>query len=119
MDLSKIGKCELCVLAKQVRARMIEIGEAAKTSGTWDQELMDKYEGVAETLESIRDTLHRFESRKYVPFRTVADSVADIYDYHEKDKADAFIEAHREIIREGMRLIGVSFDPAGSDSDHR
>ena len=42
MDLSKIGKCELCVLAKQVRARMIEIGEAAKTDGSWDQELMDE-----------------------------------------------------------------------------
>ena len=119
MDLSKIGKCELCVLAKQVRAKKIEIGEAAKTSGTWDQELMDEYEEIAEQLESLRDVLHRFESCKYAPFRTVADSVADIYDYHEKEKADAFIEAHREIIREGMRLIGVSFDSAGSDSDHR
>lgn len=119
MDLSKIGKCELCVLAKQVRARKIEIGEKAMEDHTLDSELMDEYEEVAEQLESLRDCLHRFESRKYLPFRTVADSVADIYDYHEKKKADAFIEAHSEIIREGMRLIGVSFDSAGSDSDHR
>ena len=119
MDLSKIGKCELCVLAKQVRARKIEIGEKAMTDHTWDQELMDEYEECAEDLESLRDRLHQMESRKYLPFRTVADSVADIYDYYEKEKADAFIEAHREIIRRGMRLIGVSYDPVGSDSDPR
>lgn len=106
MDLSKIGKCELCVLAKQVRARMIEIGEAAKTDGSWDQELMEEYERCAEDIESLRDTLHRFESRKHLPSRTVADLVADIYDYHEKEKADVFIEAHREIIEHGMSLIG-------------
>ena len=119
IDLCKIGKCELCVLAKQVRARKIEIGEKAKDTGTWDQELMDEYERCASNVENLRDCLHRFESRKYRPSRTVADLFVDIYDYHEKDKADAFIEAHSEIIREGMRLIGVSFDSAGSDSDHR
>lgn len=118
MDLSKIGKCELCVLAKQVRARKIEIGEKAKMDQMWDQDLMDEYEDVADQLESLRDGLHRLESRKYAPTRTVADLVADIYEYHEKEKADAFIQAHREIIQHGMRLIGVSFDPAGSDTDH-
>lgn len=118
-DLKNIGKCELCVLAKQVRARMIEIGEAAKVNHMWDQELMDEYEECATELEQLRDHLHEFESRKYAPIRTVADAVADVYDFHETEKADCFVEAHREIIRHGMRLIGVSFDPAGADSDPR
>lgn len=118
VDLKNIGKCELCVLAKQVRARMIEIGEAAKVNHTWDQELMDEYEECATELEQLRDHLHEFESRKYAPIRTVADAVADVY-FCEKEKADYFVEAHREIIRHGMRLIGVSFDPAGADSDPR
>lgn len=107
MDLSKIGKCELCVLAKQVRARMIEIGEKAKTDGSWDQELMDEYEGVAEQLEAMRDSLHRFESRKHLPVRTVEDLVAGVYENNDKEKADFFVEAHRAVIVHGMHLIGL------------
>lgn len=108
MDLSKIGKCELCVLAKQVRARMIEIGEKAKDTGTWDSELMDEYEDVAEQLESMRDSIHRFESCKYAPIRTVGDLVAGAYELNEKEKADFFTDAHRAIIVHGLHLIGFS-----------
>lgn len=107
MDLSKIGKCELCVLAKQVRARMIEIGEKAKDTGTWDQELMDEYEECAETLERFRDEIQRLESRKCQPIHTMADSVAGVYELYDKERADYFVEAHREEIRHALRLIGV------------
>ena len=119
MDLSKIGKCELCVLAKQVRAKKIEVGEKVKATGTWDQELMDEYEGVAQQLENLRDTLHRHESCKDLPTKTVADLFVDIYEFYEKERADAFIEAHCEIVRHGMHLIGVSSDPPGADRDPR
>lgn len=117
MDLSKIGKCELCVLAKQVRAKYIEIGEKAKTDGTWDQELMDEYERCACSLEEIRDTLHQCESRHYAPTKTVADLFTDIYQFQKKEMADAFVESHRKTIMQGMRLIGVFDKTPGENSD--
>ena len=104
MDLSKIGKCELCVLAKQVRARMIEIGEAAKTDGTWDQELMNRFEACANSLESTMQIMHRFESRKYKPTRNLqelVDSGAETSD--EAKERDRIIQEN--MIRETFLLL--------------
>lgn len=104
IDLSKIGKCELCVLAKQVRARMIEIGEKAKDTGTWDQELMNRFEACATSLESTMQIMHRFESRKYKPTRNLqelVDSGAEVSD--EAKEQDRIIQEN--MIREAFRLL--------------
>lgn len=103
MDLSKIGKCELCVLAKQVRARKIEIGEAAKTDGTWDQELMVRLEACATSLESAIEIINRFESRLYKPIRNLQDLVDN---GAEIDESKALVRvSHENMIRETFQLL--------------
>ncbi len=104
MDLSKIGKCELCVLAKQVRARKIEIGEKAINTGTWNQELMDEYEACASSLENTRDAIHRFESRKYAPTRNLQE--LDCCEGQTEEEAKIWQKYDEEMIQEAMRLIG-------------
>lgn len=106
MDLSKIGKCELCVLAKQVRARMIEIGEKAKDDGTWDGEIdetVKRYERCATNLETTRDVFHRFESRKHVPLRNIQDELDGIERTDDKLTIEEF---YTELIEEAVNLIG-------------
>lgn len=103
MDLSKIGKCELCVLAKQVRAKKIEIGEAAKTSGTWDQELMVRLEACATSLESAIEIIRRFESRLYKPIRNLQDLVDN---GAEIDESKALVRvSHENMIHETFQLL--------------
>ena len=108
MDLSKIGKCELCVLAKQVRARMTEIGEKAKDTGTWDDETDERikmYERCAANLETTRDMLHRFESRKHMPLRNIQDELAGIGSTEDRQTIEEF---YTELIEEAIQLIGWS-----------
>lgn len=110
MDLSKIGKCELCVLAKQVRARMIEIGEAAKADGSWDQELMDRFEACACSLESTMQIMQRFESRKYKPMGNLHELIEGgaVVRNAEKDRI-----IHENMIREAFQLLSYE-DPGSS-----
>lgn len=103
MDLSKIGKCELCVLAKQVRARMIEIGEKAKDTGTWDSELMDRFEACATSLESTMQCINRFESRKYHPIRNLQDLTYSGGGSSVEEERWRII--HEEMIHEAFRLL--------------
>lgn len=103
MDLSKIGKCELCVLAKQVRAKKIEIGEKAKDTGTWDDETDERirtYKRCAESLESVMMLMHRFESRKHMPTRNLEELVTGT----EEEKEQRRI-IHEEMIQEALRLL--------------
>ncbi len=104
MDLSKIGKCELCVLAKQVRAKKIEIGEKAKTDGTWNQELMDEYERCACDIECELDTIRRFESRKCKPLKSLADIIDTGYFKDEKEREE-IRNWTVEMLRETFRLL--------------
>ena len=104
MDLSKIGKCELCVLAKQVRARMIEIGEAAKTSGTWDQELMNRFEACATSLESTMQIMHRFESRKFKPTRNLQELMTFSGEGAGTEE-EKWRVIHEEMLREAFQLL--------------
>lgn len=103
IDLCKIGKCELCVLAKQVRARMIEIGEAAKTDGTWDQELMNRFEACANSLESTMQILHRFESRKYKPTRNLQELTHSGEGSGTEEERWRVI--HEKMLREAFQLL--------------
>ena len=104
MDLSKSGKCELCVLAKQVRARMIEIGEAAKTSGTWEQELMTRFEASAPSLESTMQIMHRFESRKYKPTRNLQELMTFSGEGSGTEE-EKWRVIHEEMLREAFQLL--------------
>lgn len=104
MDLSKIGKCELCVLTKQVRARMIEIGEKAKETGTWDQELMDRFESCANSLESTMQIMHRFESRKYKPTRNLQELMTFSGEGSGTEE-EKWRVIHEEMIREAFQLL--------------
>ena len=103
MDLSKIGKCELCVLAKQVRARKIEIGEKAKDMGTWDQELMDRFESCATSLENTMQCIHRFESRKYHPTRNLQELTYSGEGSSTEEEQWRVI--HEEMLREAFQLL--------------
>lgn len=111
MDLSKIGKCELCVLAKQVRAKMIEIGEKAKTDGTWDQKLMDEYERCACDLECELDTIRRFESRKCRPLKSLSDIIDTGYFKDEQDR-EKIRNCGVEMLHEAFRLL--SYEAPGN-----
>lgn len=104
MDLSKIGKCELCVLAKQVRAKYIDIGEKAKTDGTWDQELMDEYERCANSLECELDTIRHFESRKHKPLKNLEDIIENGQYEDERDR-EIFRNWMEGMLRETFRLL--------------
>ena len=108
IDLSKIGKCELCVLAKQVRVRMIELLEMEKdeirATGKVDDEkyeLARMYERCAESLETERDSMHRFESRKHTPTRSLQDDL----DLMEEENRERFKIYYEEMIREALRIV--------------
>lgn len=110
MDLSKIGKCDVCVLARQVRARMIEIGEKAKDTGTWDDETDERiktYERCAESLEGVVMLMHRFESRKHMPTRNLEELVTGT----EEEKEQRRI-IHEELLQEALRL--VAYEASGN-----
>ena len=104
MDLSKIGKCELCVLEKQVRVAMVEAVTRARERGTYDDELMERYQRCREQLKILRDWLCDTEFNPFQPQRSlqeIADSmIADCEEKREWVKKD-----FEETIREAFRLV--------------
>lgn len=106
MDLSKIGKCELCVLEKQVRVAMVEAVTRARESGVCDDELIERYERCREQLKILRDWLCDTEFNPFLPQRNLQE-IADSALVDREEKRKWIRKDFEETIREAMQLIGA------------
>ena len=106
LELQRIGKCELCRLAGQVRAAKLELGERAMAIHSFDAAQMEEYETCASELEELLEMIHRLESRHHEPIRNLQD---ELDSWKVEGELYELLRAERvSLIQKAMRLISAS-----------
>lgn len=106
MNLQQIGKCELCVLARQVRAAKLELGERTMANRTFDAARIEEYEACASELEKLWEVIHCLESRHHEPIRNLQDELdswkveGELYETLRKEREG--------LIQKAINLISAS-----------
>ena len=117
MDLSKIGKCEICCLSKRVIEAKIALEKSSIKGGTWDQAKMDRYGECIAGLDGLRDMMHRFEQRPYLPMRTVEDVLKDPSSVRPASKAPELRQYYTTLILDSMKIAAWIPEEKETQSD--